>query len=46
MVSGGEGRGRGLGDGGPPEEVDEEQLRTLFCGGLHDRVTEEVGGGQ
>ena len=30
--------------GGAPhvEEPDEEQLRTLWCGGLNEKVTEEV----
>ena len=26
----------------PAPEVDEEQLRSLWCGGLSDKVTEEV----
>ena len=28
--------------GGHAEEPDEEQLRTLWCGGINEKVTEEV----
>ena len=32
-----------VGEGGAhAEEPDEEQLRTLWCGGLNEKVTEEV----